>query len=730
MSKVPPDSIVDANNSLYVYPQDAQDKLYALIVRDDPSDPKYGQIKTRFDNPITGARNTTDALVNAGADAEWKQGGEIGNKPSAPLTMDIPQNVNYQDFASVQGYVPAVDEDGNPIITDLEDLTDTLVHGGKWKWTLTDKEKEKGMPDESREVASLVRGGKRLKVSKMPDGNFQVFEPGKEQKCGKDGCAVITSLNLRVNQAKVREIPQNKEKTRATIDDMLSNPWNFGEADEEDATFNNAMELPSVKRAVANAANPTVTGIDWKKYQQDFDAKGGAFSAATNWLYKNTGDKRFLFGDIWGGKWIANALEEAGFDSQYIQRAQDSLASGNPRTELPKPVLQVFLKNGQKWRQYEMLKYAQRMLKATYKDDPEMRYKQVPADPETGEEIIDPEAMSPEDRAAAMGRNITPRNRGRKRDVMTQDLTGVERIQDPEALEDEARSKVGGASKSKVKIKRRKALAEIDWDSKEYVDAYDQEFAHMKTGDLDIEASIRAAIIRGEQRRSSIGERLGAIDAAHDYMLRMLSVNPGDASDVLRNLANLVPGFVEDLKGVEKNIAPNELIDDTLLHKAAQIGTIIGVPGAEEQPQPEPQPRPQPQATPVQPNISKDVFTQQAHDAFMYRDPDLIAQVKQIASSNPEYQAILANIKNRQQQAHHDPAQPGMISFAEWRSLIETDAIYDGTPAKDGGGFNWWGAVGKAGGVSIAGEADTAEEDPTGSKGTKKKKKHDKRKTK
>lgn len=42
------------------------------------------------------------------------------------------------------------------------------------------------------------------------------------------------------------------------------------------------------------------------------------------------------------------------------------------------------------------------------------------------------------------------------------------------------------------------------------------------------------------------------------------------------------------------------------------------------------------------------------------------------------------------------------MNFKKW--LIETDAIYDGTKPKDGCGFNWWGAVGKPGGVQISGK--------------------------
>lgn len=37
-------------------------------------------------------------------------------------------------------------------------------------------------------------------------------------------------------------------------------------------------------------------------------------------------------------------------------------------------------------------------------------------------------------------------------------------------------------------------------------------------------------------------------------------------------------------------------------------------------------------------------------------------------------------------------------TFKNWLKIIETDAIYDGTPPTT---FNWWGSVGLAGGKVI-----------------------------
>ena len=54
--------------------------------------------------------------------------------------------------------------------------------------------------------------------------------------------------------------------------------------------------------------------------------------------------------------------------------------------------------------------------------------------------------------------------------------------------------------------------------------------------------------------------------------------------------------------------------------------------------------------------------------------------------------------------------------YKQWLSeMAGTGAIYDPkVKLKDGCGFNWWGAAGAPGGVSISGDADTSKVDPTG----------------
>lgn len=63
-----------------------------------------------------------------------------------------------------------------------------------------------------------------------------------------------------------------------------------------------------------------------------------------------------------------------------------------------------------------------------------------------------------------------------------------------------------------------------------------------------------------------------------------------------------------------------------------------------------------------------------------------------------------------------------LSSFKRWKRMQEmtaTNAISINCTPRDGDGWNWEGAPGKAGGASISGDADTAKSDPTGKKGKK-----------
>jgi hypothetical protein len=106
----------------------------------------------------------------------------------------------------------------------------------------------------------------------------------------------------------------------------------------------------------------------------------------------------------------------------------------------------------------------------------------------------------------------------------------------------------------------------------------------------------------------------------------------------------------------------------------------------------------------------------------------MIQQAKERALAMQQAKAGNINQVRQQQQATKDALKGtgdyGVAesnNFPSWNPIKETEAIYDGSKNKDGEGYFWIGAAGGGGTTSISGEADTAEEDPTGSKGTKKK---------
>jgi hypothetical protein len=106
----------------------------------------------------------------------------------------------------------------------------------------------------------------------------------------------------------------------------------------------------------------------------------------------------------------------------------------------------------------------------------------------------------------------------------------------------------------------------------------------------------------------------------------------------------------------------------------------------------EPQPAPPPPAPPAaqKPQSQQDKYN------------DLLSHLRAFESYNP----LLSYL---QQYGNH------FTGYDDWKKKQETYAIYDPkVKVKDGCGFNWWGAVGKTGGVSITGEPDTAKSDPAG----------------
>jgi hypothetical protein len=94
----------------------------------------------------------------------------------------------------------------------------------------------------------------------------------------------------------------------------------------------------------------------------------------------------------------------------------------------------------------------------------------------------------------------------------------------------------------------------------------------------------------------------------------------------------------------------------------------------------------------------------------------------------PERQIDKAALLQKLQllKAKNAPKTEAFTSFRTWQNLsikemTGTSAVYDKKfrKPKAGTGFNWWGAPGNIGGTSIAGEVETTNSDPDGTKGIK-----------
>jgi hypothetical protein len=128
----------------------------------------------------------------------------------------------------------------------------------------------------------------------------------------------------------------------------------------------------------------------------------------------------------------------------------------------------------------------------------------------------------------------------------------------------------------------------------------------------------------------------------------------------------------------------------------------------DEAPQPQPQqPQPQRPAQPVQRQRKQPTQTTRN---FNFDD--------EAPQPQPQPQRPVQQPQKPQRNFNFEEAviwRKGLKGYYDWISEFN---IYDpSVSVRDGSGFNWWGAVGRTGGTSISGEADTAKSDPTGKKG-------------
>ena len=85
----------------------------------------------------------------------------------------------------------------------------------------------------------------------------------------------------------------------------------------------------------------------------------------------------------------------------------------------------------------------------------------------------------------------------------------------------------------------------------------------------------------------------------------------------------------------------------------------------------------------------------------------------------PVYTQLLKRAMGQGPLASKFKKNESFTDYVNSRRLQESGAVYDGTKAKDGCGWNWEGAAGQPGGTSYTGEVDTVKTDPDGTKGLK-----------
>ena len=188
-----------------------------------------------------------------------------------------------------------------------------------------------------------------------------------------------------------------------------------------------------------------------------------------------------------------------------------------------------------------------------------------------------------------------------------------------------------------------------------------------------------------------VRQRLGGVDAIHDYLVYLgNSAMSSESYNILKQVAIVMT----DVIGTLKKSDPMRLIGPVIDPVHAKIKEMLKTSSVPDE---------SPEMSQIPPELA---FNQELGFALTMAgtgDRNALAALKKQVQANPNW----APYWNQAQKDSEELQALGslgesMMSFSNWRYFIkETDAIYDGTPAKDGGGFNWWGAVGKPGGTSI-----------------------------
>lgn len=712
----PPENraFMKGNKTFYYLSPEQQKEAYENFISGASMNNK---VMARINNPVTGARWHIAGIINTAA--------KKLKLPATKLTLYRPEGIDYSQFAYVEKQ-DEVDEKGST----LYHITQALGDG--WNWDLTDEEKSEGreIPSSKRRQATIRLGSKRSGSKKYTfkknneTGLFHLVKPTKEP-CGPEGCGLIgVDFGINTNtQGKMRTVPlPTPEATEDALQDMVINPENWGE--REGTSASNVMDLPAVKSAVRR-------GISAAKSRGVADPdEGNAFTAAVIWLQNNLGDGHIKIGNLNNTKFIEKLQELENVDYKKIDalfksgKEPQSIDPSNEETYFPEDITKALLKNGKEWRIYQMSSFIARVATGEESLDDKMVQQSALADEDgKGIEAGDNQRVGATEREGKMAMTFTS-NRARKFNAITGSKTGVTEV-DPSTISfDKVMDMIRKRSEPFINITRLEKQGYSD----DYANAFKNTISMLDANDLQ-SGPIRA--LKNAQNSSSEDEKLGIVDGVHDYFVELVNsvMRVPDPSEevetMIFTLASVLRQTIPKLKALDSNGLIADSGIDQIADEVSKRTKTTNVPQQDIRQLPQ-----QGDAAMFKAAMQDAI---QAHQYGYGSMNDFLAQVYQndnwsrmwqkVMQSDPELQHYQQQYQ--QQYQHQQQQQPQIrkvaeslikvTKFSEWMdSLKETDAVYDGTPAKDGGGFNWWGAVGSPGGVSISGEADNAEEDPTG----------------
>lgn len=566
------------------------------------------------------------------------------------LPINLLGRLDYSKFSKRPKYEPV----NTP--TSLDKIHEEYVKNNNWRW----KSSGKNLPEGGNSL-QLVQGNVKLNVSKDKNGLYQIFKTDENsyEPCGKNGCkrVVMTGdLKLTTNSQEVRGATplEDDKKTEELLGRMLRNPEQFG-----DVKINDTLQLGSIKKA-SKKAGAKIDAYGSMKKIKDFD-EGDFLNWGTVWLRDHMGNAKFLYGDH-----PQNIISKHGGDKESLRKFNKTLINGEELqsengklyTYMPPDILEDLLKNGCFWRTQEMSNFFRSNLATLAKKEKGYGTFGDMAGGEDGDQEYDAgdnEIHKLSD-MAQLAKGSGTQKRGRYYDPTIGGMVGIR-----------AATKINAPdikTLTSISDKRISSLGSIL--SPEELEKFNFEYqkGHSQADQLggrswaEIVQLTATYIENSKSRYEKLGLADCIYDKLHDLFRNALS-NSEQHGEILTSLSKISNDDLRLIYNAEKN-ANTQLYTDELYNLLRQIKTITTAQPAV----PMPQKMPQITKTPM---------------------PQITPQMQHYSTAD-------------------DQQESNMIDFAKWRIIKETEAIYDGTKPKNGCGFNWWGAAGKQGGVSIKGE--------------------------